>query len=360
MSLILSKRRRVLTAVALAMPVVAAAAIVQSQAFASAPAPHKSYVCKYVTKPGTGEVLQTGQNPIWVDNNALLGHDGTTYVGESFSDAQGRSVVIVANTPRLTPEPSVSECPTTVPPTPTPSPSSSETTPTPSNPVTTPTPTTTTPSTSVPEVLLTSASCKSVTFSVTNFDQPAAGVTTNPVGLPMTVSQSSATAAFTFDVSALPVGTNVTFTFHWQGANGNAMSLTSSTTVPACASSSSSPSVTPTVTPTPSVTPTVTPTPTPTPSVTPTGTPTVTPTVKPSSHKSPAPKPTSHTKASSHKTTSQNNQVVSQRAAGSGLGWTSAQAPNWMDYGLLAALLLAFALVTGRLYRSLHVASDKD
>jgi hypothetical protein len=72
---------------------------------------HKSYVCKYVGTPGVDERLQTGQNPIWVDNHALLGHDGTTHVGQAFSDAHGKSVVIVANTGKLTPEPSVSDCP---------------------------------------------------------------------------------------------------------------------------------------------------------------------------------------------------------------------------------------------------------
>ncbi len=76
---------------------------------------HKSYVCKYVGTPGVDERLQTGQNPIWVDNHSLLGHDGTTYVGELFSDAQSRSVVIFANTPKLDPEPTISDCPATSP-----------------------------------------------------------------------------------------------------------------------------------------------------------------------------------------------------------------------------------------------------
>ncbi|MGH3307319.1 MAG: hypothetical protein ACRDOX_06475, partial [Nocardioides sp.] len=72
---------------------------------------HKSYVCKYVNTPGEGEVLQTGNNPIWVDNNSLLGEDGETFVGQEFTDAQGRSVVIVANTAKLDPEPTVEDCP---------------------------------------------------------------------------------------------------------------------------------------------------------------------------------------------------------------------------------------------------------
>jgi LPXTG-motif cell wall-anchored protein len=78
---------------------------------------HKSYVCKYITTPGDGEVLQTGQNPIWVDNSSLSGKDEEVNVGDSFSDAQGRSVVIVANTPKLDPEPGLGDCEGT-PPTP--------------------------------------------------------------------------------------------------------------------------------------------------------------------------------------------------------------------------------------------------
>ena len=75
------------------------------------PGPHKSYVCKYVSKPGVAERLQTGQNPIWVDNHSLLGYDGTVTVGQQFKDGQIRSVVIVANTPKLNPEPTVADCP---------------------------------------------------------------------------------------------------------------------------------------------------------------------------------------------------------------------------------------------------------
>lgn len=71
---------------------------------------HKSYVCKYVRTPGEAEQLQTGQNPIWVDNHSLLGHDGETFVGQEFSDKHTRSVVVIANTDKLTPEPPVSLC----------------------------------------------------------------------------------------------------------------------------------------------------------------------------------------------------------------------------------------------------------
>lgn len=76
---------------------------------------HKSYVCKYVQTPGEGEVLQTGGNPIWVDNHAL-GIDGLASVGDEFKDGQIRSVVIVANTLKLNPEPGIEACTTTPPP----------------------------------------------------------------------------------------------------------------------------------------------------------------------------------------------------------------------------------------------------
>ena len=73
---------------------------------------HKSYVCKYVGKPGTYELLQTGQNPIWVDNHALFrspadynAADGLSQVGQQFNDGQFLSVVVVANTAKLDPEP---------------------------------------------------------------------------------------------------------------------------------------------------------------------------------------------------------------------------------------------------------------
>ncbi|MGN6722368.1 MAG: InlB B-repeat-containing protein [Marmoricola sp.] len=85
--------------------------VVQGSASAATAKVHKSYVCKYVDKPGQPERLQSGQNPIWVDNHSLLGYNGLVTVGQQFKDAQGRSVVIVANTVKLNPEPSISSCP---------------------------------------------------------------------------------------------------------------------------------------------------------------------------------------------------------------------------------------------------------
>ncbi|HET9759327.1 MAG TPA: hypothetical protein VFP51_06220 [Nocardioidaceae bacterium] len=73
---------------------------------------HKSYVCKYTNTPGGGsELSQRGQNPIWVDNSSIAGKDVPVSVGDRFGDGQGYSVVIVANTEKLTPEPPVSACP---------------------------------------------------------------------------------------------------------------------------------------------------------------------------------------------------------------------------------------------------------
>jgi hypothetical protein len=107
---------------------------------------HKSYVCKYVGKPGSGELRQTGQNPIWVDNQALTGiKNSDVKVGDTFSDAQGYSVVIIANTTQLKPEPSITLCPGYVGSTPTPTPTPTETSATP-----TPTPTETTSETPTP------------------------------------------------------------------------------------------------------------------------------------------------------------------------------------------------------------------
>ncbi|MGN6161550.1 MAG: InlB B-repeat-containing protein [Marmoricola sp.] len=86
--------------------------VVEGTASAAPAKVHKSYVCKYVKTPGGGEVLQSGQNPIWVDNHALGVPTGQlAFVGETFNDGQIKSVVVVANTPKLKPEPSVSICP---------------------------------------------------------------------------------------------------------------------------------------------------------------------------------------------------------------------------------------------------------
>lgn len=95
----------VLTMGAIALPSVASASKKDEDKV------HKSYVCKYVGTPGVDERLQTGQNPIWVDNSALTGKDDDVKVGDTFSDKHGKSVVIVANTGKLNPEPDIDKCP---------------------------------------------------------------------------------------------------------------------------------------------------------------------------------------------------------------------------------------------------------
>jgi hypothetical protein len=53
---------------------------------------HKWYVCKYVGPPGSGEVLQTGDNPIFVDENAI--DVDPVFIGATFSDKQSHSLVV--------------------------------------------------------------------------------------------------------------------------------------------------------------------------------------------------------------------------------------------------------------------------
>lgn len=137
-------------------------------------APHKDYVCKYVGTPGVGERLQTGQNPIWVDSHATQG----TWL----NDKHGRSYVLIANTPRLDPEPSVDQCPQPVDPTTT----TSSTTTTPSSSSSTSSTTTsstsatsTTTGATTPPVTTTSSSIPPVTFSPPQFIPPV-NVTTTP------------------------------------------------------------------------------------------------------------------------------------------------------------------------------------
>jgi len=107
---------RLRSATALALSGALAASLGIGVAWSSATADevrvHKSYVCKYVGKPGVDERLQTGNNPIWVDNNSLPGYhdDLIVEVGMEFADAQGKSVVIIANTPKLNPEPGIEAC----------------------------------------------------------------------------------------------------------------------------------------------------------------------------------------------------------------------------------------------------------
>ncbi|MDQ3505302.1 MAG: hypothetical protein M3446_06320 [Actinomycetota bacterium] len=75
------------------------------------------FVCKFVTTPGDGEVLQTGQNPIRVSANSTQG----AVVGAFFNDAQGRSFVLAIDNGRPGPkdDPGVAECEAVINPPPT-------------------------------------------------------------------------------------------------------------------------------------------------------------------------------------------------------------------------------------------------
>ncbi len=77
--------------------------------------PVKVYVCKYVITPDGQEILQTGDNPIFVSENAIPGNQNVTpvKVGDRFNDAQGLSIVIqIGGT-----DPGVAACPGYVAPT---------------------------------------------------------------------------------------------------------------------------------------------------------------------------------------------------------------------------------------------------
>jgi hypothetical protein len=94
--------------------------------------PHKVWVCKYVQKPHQNEVLKPGKNPIFVDWASLTGRSEAPQVGDTFSDAQDKSVVVqiggsdpgvgacVVSTPPTTTNPPTTKPPTTTPPTTTP------------------------------------------------------------------------------------------------------------------------------------------------------------------------------------------------------------------------------------------------
>jgi hypothetical protein len=67
----------------------------------------KVWVCKYVGKPGVDEVLKGGKNPIFVNENSLPGSPVNVQIGDEFSDAQERSVVVALEGD---PEPTKADC----------------------------------------------------------------------------------------------------------------------------------------------------------------------------------------------------------------------------------------------------------
>lgn len=107
---------------------------------ADAPATHW-YICKYVGPPGTFETLQSGQNPIFTDENSIDTFPNVA-VGDNFADGQNNSLVVAGPyaPPGIDPEPA---CPTQTPPPPT---SPPPTTAPPTTPPTTTPPPVTTPS----------------------------------------------------------------------------------------------------------------------------------------------------------------------------------------------------------------------
>jgi hypothetical protein len=90
---------------------VLALAVFAPSASATAEA-HKWYVCKYVGPPGSGEVLQTGGNPIFVDENAI--EADPVFIGATFSDAHTHSLVIAG--PFIQPLEVEPKCPGDTPP----------------------------------------------------------------------------------------------------------------------------------------------------------------------------------------------------------------------------------------------------
>jgi hypothetical protein len=75
-------------------------AVAGGLAFTAGPAqatpgdPHKVWVCKYVKKPGVAETLKSGKNPIFVDWASLSGKQSAPHLGDWFSDAHFKSVVV--------------------------------------------------------------------------------------------------------------------------------------------------------------------------------------------------------------------------------------------------------------------------
>lgn len=105
------KRRLGVALLSASMLLFVLAGIMAGTASAATQEPHKAFVCKYVGTPGDDERLQTGQNPIDVDFNAI--DEDPVTVGSYFTDAQGRSFVLAIDTGQD--EPDVSDCPGFVP-----------------------------------------------------------------------------------------------------------------------------------------------------------------------------------------------------------------------------------------------------
>ena len=134
------------------------------------PVGNKVWVCKYVGTPGVDERLQTGQNPISVSVNSIPDPEGDgVHVGDEFTDAQGRSLVIAFDDGGPEPPP---ECPepnntTTTTTTTEVTTSTSTTTPTTSSSTTSTTTTSTIPSTTSSSTSTTTTSSSTTTSTTT-------------------------------------------------------------------------------------------------------------------------------------------------------------------------------------------------
>jgi hypothetical protein len=86
--------RRSLSIAAAAALALTGTLTVASGASQAAPKEHKVWVCKYVDIPQVNERLKDGKQPIYVDWHSLTGKDGPPAVGDTFSDAHVKSVVV--------------------------------------------------------------------------------------------------------------------------------------------------------------------------------------------------------------------------------------------------------------------------
>ena len=122
-------RRRAITFItAGAFALTGALTLATGPAQATKDDPHKVWVCKYVKKPGVAETLKGGKNPIFVDYASLTSKKTKPFIGETFQDAQIKSVVVqiggsdpgvkacLPQTPPTT-QPPTTQPPTTTPPT---------------------------------------------------------------------------------------------------------------------------------------------------------------------------------------------------------------------------------------------------
>ena len=243
-----SPRARVLTAVAIALPVMAAAALVQTKAFAESPTPNgsdtlHSYVCTYVYANDLWK-LRNGNNADYVKNSVLLdltaNQQQSVSVGDIFHAGTGNQsvlyVVMDANLTEKLPNGEVPNCPVT-PPVPNPSPSSPETTPstpvtseeppsgTPSSPETTPSNPETTPSN--PET--TPSNPETTPSNPVTSETPPPATTTAPSS-PATTPSSPETTPSSPETSAT---TSTTPTSPMTSVTAPPASPTSSATTPA-------------------------------------------------------------------------------------------------------------------------------